>query len=98
MTDLEFETLLPKHSYVFIDGAEPGKRIGLVKRGERGYYLTDCDNPRYDDAFVMDIVTKLNERADVSPDQANAMHIGSLCGWNVPGADPRRYADRKVVA
>ncbi len=93
MTDAEFDTLLPKHSYVFIDGAAPGKRIGLIKRGEDGYYETDFDNGNATDDIVRAAIDGINRRLGVSTAQATAMHVGSMCGWHVPGADPRSYTD-----
>ena len=33
----------------------------------------------------------MNENLGVSPVQRQAMEIGSLAGWDVPGADPKAY-------
>ena len=30
----------------------------------------------------------------VTPEQRMAMEIGSLCGWDTPGADPKTYAGK----
>jgi hypothetical protein len=49
-----------------------------VKRGEMGYYPIHTPLT----------VDELNERAGVTKAQAEAMHIGSMVGWEVPGADP----------
>ena len=34
---------------------------------------------------------RLNERMGVTPAQRLAMEIGSMAGWDVPGADPKNY-------
>lgn len=34
---------------------------------------------------------RLNERMGVTPAQRMAMEIGSMAGWDVPGADPKNY-------
>jgi hypothetical protein len=56
----------------------------LIVRGEKGYHpwkVMDVDN--------------FNARCGVSPTQAEAMLVGSMFGWNCPGAqlaftiDPR---------
>jgi hypothetical protein len=50
----------------------------MIKRGVMGYYPGD---PRLDvDAF--------NKKKGVTPEQAEAMLIGSMFGWEVSGADP----------
>jgi hypothetical protein len=36
----------PEFCYVVVPGAAPGKRIGIVKRGKKGYYLTNFDSPK----------------------------------------------------
>lgn len=59
-------------------GAPP---VIAVKRGESGYYpiFTNCT------------ADELNERLGVTPAQRQAMHVGSMCGWHCPGADPATY-------
>ena len=39
------------------------------------------------------IADEQNARLGVSPAQEEAMKIGSLCGWDVPGADPTNCED-----
>ena len=43
-----------------------------------GYYSA---NPRLD-------LDRFNRNKGITPEQAEAMLIGSLFGWEVPGADP----------
>lgn len=48
----------------------------LIKRGESGYWPAG--------GFTEDY----NERRGITKDQVEAMLIGSMFGWDVPGADP----------
>jgi hypothetical protein len=52
----------------------------LIRRGETGYYpwpyRTEAD------------VDRFNERHNVTPAQKEAMKVGSMFGFDVPGADP----------
>lgn len=49
----------------------------LIRRGIEGYYPA----PGLD-------VEAFNARHGITPAQLEAMEIGSMFGWNVPGADP----------
>lgn len=91
MTQDEINTLLPELCYVFIHGAEAGQRIGIIKREENGYYLTDFDSVSADNAITEEAVERQNARLGVTQEQAMAMYMGSSHGWDVPGADPRRW-------
>lgn len=58
----------------------------LIKRGESGYY------PYFDGTFKgEDEAKRLNDEIEVTPAQAEAMFVGSMFGWYVPGADPKTY-------
>ena len=61
--------------------------IILIKKGETGYVPTgyaaaktakDADN----------WCNELNSRLDITKAQRKAMELGSMCGWDIPGADP----------
>ena len=39
----------------------------------------------------MELVDELNGNLGVTPAQRQAMEIGSMAGWAVPGADPSSY-------
>ena len=44
----------------------------------------------------MELADELNEKLGVSPIQRQAMEVGSMCGWDVPGADPAKYQEDYV--
>lgn len=60
-----------------------------IKRGETGYYPSEWDTG--DKEQNVELADELNEKLGVSPVQRQAMEIGSLAGWDVPGADPKAY-------
>ena len=60
-----------------------------IKRGESGYYPSDWDTG--DKERNVELADELNENLGVTPAQRQAMEIGSLVGWDVPGADPGNY-------
>ena len=53
----------------------------IIKRGVMGYYPAP---PSLD-------VERYNARHGVTAAQREAMEVGSMFGWEVPGADPDRY-------
>lgn len=69
---------LPRFAY----GRLPtdGKSI-LIKRGETGYWPTETPVD----------VDAANERLGITKAQAEAMMVGSVFGFDVPGADPDTY-------
>lgn len=73
---------LPEMSYSVL--LTTGETV-LIKRGENGYFETGYG------AQGEEVVAKLNERMGVTPAQAAAMELGSLVGWDVPGANPEAY-------
>jgi len=53
-----------------------------IKRGESGFYpMGDYDPDRF------------NKANGVTPAEVMAMEIGSMFGWDVPGADPAAHAE-----
>lgn len=60
-----------------------------IKRGESGYYPSDWDTG--DKEKNVELADELNEEMGVTPAQRRAMEIGSMAGWDVPGADPANY-------
>jgi hypothetical protein len=73
----------PSLCYVVVPDAEPGKRIGIVKRGERGYHLTDLDDGSLPTKAngtlsVEGFVRHMNARLGVSQAEADRMLTGSM--------------------
>jgi hypothetical protein len=66
-------------------GPDKGRAI-IIKRGESGYYPTD-----WPDGYTQEIIDELNKRCGITKAQAEAMHIGSMFGWDVPAANPDWY-------
>ena len=60
-----------------------------IKRGETGYYPSEWDTG--DKEQNVELANELNEKLGVSPIQRQAMEVGSMAGWGVPGADPKAY-------
>lgn len=79
---------LPEMCFSLLPGS--GQLI-CIKRGESGYYPSDwsTDNARENRR----IADEQNARLGVSPAQEEAMKIGSMSGWDVPGADPANCQD-----
>ena len=61
----------------------------VIKRGECGYHRTDYSTP--DKERNVELADHLNEKLGVDMWQRQAMEVGSICGWDVPGADPAKY-------
>lgn len=60
-----------------------------IKRGESGYYPSDWNTS--DKERNLQIRDDANESLGVTDAQRQAMEVGSMFGWNVPGADPKSY-------
>ena len=60
-----------------------------IRRGETGYYHSDFNSS--DKEANIEAADYNNERLGVTPAQRQAMEIGSMFGWDVPGADPANY-------
>jgi len=55
----------------------------LIKRGHEGYYPI---HPATD-------VDRFNKERDITSAQIAAMEIGSMFGWDAPGADPLTHEE-----
>jgi hypothetical protein len=71
---------LPMRAAVMVPGQN---LVGLVDRGDKGYYPMPSWTAKTADGW--------NERHGVSHAQREAMLVGSMFGWDVPGADPDLY-------
>ena len=60
-----------------------------IKRGETGYY--PAAGSSLDKEANIEAADSYNERLGVTPAQRQAMEVGSMFGWDVPGADPTSY-------
>ena len=67
-----------------------GELIVLI-RGECGYHPTGYNTP--DKERNVELADQLNKKLDVDMWQRQAMEVGSICGWDVPGADPAKYLE-----
>ncbi len=68
--------------------ASTGQLI-CIKRGESGYYPSEWSTS--DKERNKELVGELNEQLGVTDSQRQAMEVGSMVGWSVPGADPASY-------
>lgn len=72
---------LPRYSYAYLPTTQEEIRIDIA---ESGYTpIRKQGNGR--------AANEMNRELGISPAQAKAMQIGSMFGWNVPGADPKSY-------
>ena len=75
-----FSVLESTGELIEIERGEPGYSLSLLGTDDRAKNRTAADRE--------------NRKLGVTPEQRLAMEIGSLCGWQVPGADPRTYEGR----
>ena len=61
--------------------------LDIVGKREDGYHLMDMLMQ------PVELADELNEKLGVSPIQRQAMEVGSMCGWDAPGADPAKYQE-----
>lgn len=84
---------LPEVCYAVV-GEAPGKRIGIINRGDLGFYSSDMDIEADSLTEVHRRVERLNLRLGVTPAQASRMLAGSMFGWDTLAArmSPEEYA------
>jgi hypothetical protein len=63
-------------------------RVIVLEKGVLGYF--EHRNPSLKG---QDTADNMNADLGVSKAQAEAMLVGSMFGWDVPGADPERYGE-----
>ena len=61
----------------------------LINRGESGYYHSVWSTESREENE--ELAELYNGRLGVTPAQRRAMEVGSMFGWDVPGADPAQY-------
>jgi hypothetical protein len=74
--------------YVVLHGKPVGQRIGMVTRGETGYYITDYDNNHETEEDCKSHVRLLNHRLGISEEVEDSALNASMFGWHIPGAKP----------
>lgn len=87
-TVIPLRSSLPEQCYIYLPTT---KEIGIVKKGENGYYRTDLVNG--ESVAMRDLVDSMNKKLGVTKAQAEALKSGSMFGWKVPAADPKNYDD-----
>ena len=75
---------LPRYCYAYLPTAQEEIRIDIAESG----YIPMGKNENDGN------VKKMNQELGVTPAQAKAMQVGSMFGWDVPGADPKSYDDK----
>ena len=75
---------LPDTAYALLDS---DGSIIRIQRGITGYWPCNFGSGPHSQATV----DALNADKGVSKAQAEAMKVGSMFGWNCPGADPASY-------
>lgn len=68
----------------------------ILKRGETGYYRSDWNTIDADEN--RSIAEIHNQRRGITPAQVEAMKVGSMFGFHVPGTSPQFYYDNAVYA
>lgn len=63
----------------------------ITSDSELGAYPSEWDTG--DKERNVELADELNEHLGVTPIQRQAMEVGSMAGWDVPGADPAKYQE-----
>lgn len=85
-TVIPLRSSLPEQCYIYLPTTG---EIGVVKKGESGYFRTDLAGGEPD--AMKDLVDSMNRKLGVTKAQAEAMKAGSMFGWQTPAADPKNY-------
>ena len=95
-TVIPLRASLPEQCYIYVQTVN---KIGIVKKGESGYYKTDlleCNEIK-SHTKAKEFVDELNEQLGVTPAQREAMMAGSMFGWHTPAANPKSYTEEGVL-
>ena len=88
-TVIPLRSTLPEQCYSVLP--DTGELI-IIKKGESGYYRTDIDMGSK--AENRALAEEYNAKSGISKAQEQAMSVGSMFGWAVPGADPKNYDEQ----
>ena len=91
-TVIPLRSSLPEHCYAYLPTTQ---EIGIVRKGESGYYHSDLSPVYGQDGKVF--VEELNRQGGVTKAQAEAMIAGSMFGWGCPAADPANYDENGTL-
>lgn len=92
-TVIPLRSSLPEQCYGVLPNT--GEFI-IVQKGESGYYRTDISMGSKEENRAL--ADEYNGKLGVSKAQAAAMLVGSMFGWQVPGADPKNYDENGKLA
>jgi hypothetical protein len=84
---------LPNLCFICIPERDPGDYIVAIRLGQSGCYATTYDTKNLADA--QRLVAQINERLGITPQQVEYMRVGSMFGWDVPGANPDHKAPKQ---
>ena len=84
MKTLAEERGLPLYCYGYLPTTGEEIRIDFATSGYTPYRKLKSDKE----------VKEINREIGVTPAQAEAMKVGSMFGWKVPGADPKSYDEK----
>jgi len=88
MNKLAKDRGLPRYSYAYLPTTKEEIRIDFAESGYTPVRMQG--NGR--------AANEMNRELGITPAQAEAMKVGSMFGWNVPGADPKNYdANGKAI-
>lgn len=80
------------HQYCYAYVKDVG--VVVIKAGENGYHKVNNVSRDLTEDQQKDYVNKRNGFDGVSKEEAEAMLVGSMFGWDVPGADPAYYKNK----
>ena len=81
MNKLAKDRGLPRYCYAYLPTTKEEIRIDIAESGYTPYRKQG--NGR--------AANEMNRELGITPAQSEAMKVGSMFGWNVPGADPKNY-------
>lgn len=77
-----------QYCYGHVRGQRPGKRVGIIKYLDSGYYPTNLDICSEISNDVDSHIDVLNAELGIFPEVREGMEAGSMFGWRCPAAIP----------